>query len=200
MIRDRIKELRRVPASELRANPRNWRRHPPSQTNALRGILNDIGFADAVICRETSEGLELIDGHLRQEVMGDQKVPVLIVDVTAEEADKLLVTLDPLAMMAQNDQDRLLEVLTTINFEDKAVDDMLEALVNGERMPLPDWSYQEGPSDVDIINRAAELGEHYAEKGTGHLSEMLDLVCPSCGEEFSIQRQELLKDYPNTDS
>ena len=28
---DRIKELRRVPASQLRANPSNWRKHPPSQ-------------------------------------------------------------------------------------------------------------------------------------------------------------------------
>ena len=62
----------------------------------MRGILEDIGFADAMIARETPDGLELIDGHLRQEVMGDQPVPVLIVDVTEEEADKMLLTLDPL--------------------------------------------------------------------------------------------------------
>ena len=96
-MKDRVKELRRVPASELRANPKNWRRHPPSQEAALRGVLEDIGFADAVIARETADGLELIDGHLRQEVMGDQSIPVLIVDVTEEEADKILLTHDPLA-------------------------------------------------------------------------------------------------------
>jgi len=137
-MKDRVKELRRVPASELRANPKNWRRHPPSQEAALRGVLEDIGFADAVIARETEDGLELIDGHLRQEVMGDQVVPVLIVDVTEEEADKMLLTYDPLAMMAHADQDQLLHLLRDTQFADKAVNDMLEALANGERLPMPD--------------------------------------------------------------
>ena len=99
-IRDRVKELRRVPASQLLEHPRNWRRHPEAQSAAMRGVLAEIGFADAVIARETPDGLMLIDGHLRRDVMGDQEVPVLVVDVTAEEADKMLLTLDPLAMMA----------------------------------------------------------------------------------------------------
>ena len=73
-MRDRVKELRRVPASELRANPKNWRCHPPSQEAALRGVLEDIGFADAVIARETPDGLELIDGHLRWQASGDEMI------------------------------------------------------------------------------------------------------------------------------
>jgi hypothetical protein len=137
-MKDRVKELRRVPASELRANPKNWRRHPPAQKAALEGVLADIGFADVVIARETEDGLELIDGHLRQEVMGDQSIPVLIVDVTEEEADKMLLTLDPLAMMAHADTDQLLELLRDNPFESQAVFDMLEALVNGERDVMPD--------------------------------------------------------------
>ena len=128
-MRDRVKELRRVPASELRANPKNWRRHPPAQEAALRGVLEDIGFADAMIARETEDGLELIDGHLRKEVMGDQPVPVLIVDVTEEEADKMLLTLDPLAMMANADQDQFLALLQNAEFESQAIFDMLGALV-----------------------------------------------------------------------
>ena len=81
-IRDRVIELRKVPASDLIENPRNWRKHPPSQRSAMAGALNEIGLADAVIARETPEGLQLIDGHLRQEVMGDALVPVLVVDLT----------------------------------------------------------------------------------------------------------------------
>ena len=65
-IRDRIKELRRVPASELMPNPKNWRLHPASQENALRSVLADIGFADVAIARETADGLMLIDGILGQ--------------------------------------------------------------------------------------------------------------------------------------
>ena len=41
LIRDRIVELRRVKASQLRPNPRNWRTHPAAQQDALRGLLAD---------------------------------------------------------------------------------------------------------------------------------------------------------------
>jgi hypothetical protein len=72
--------------------------------------------------------------------MGDQPVPVLIVDVTEEEADKMLLTHDPLAMMAHADTDQLLNLLRDTQFESKAVNDMLEALANGERDVMPDWA------------------------------------------------------------
>jgi hypothetical protein len=137
-IQDRIKELRRVPASELRANPKNWRRHPQVQHDALAGILQEIGFADAVIARDTPDGLELIDGHLRQEIMGNQPIPVLVVDVTEAEADKLLATIDPLAAMAQTDQQQLQELLQTTQFASQAVSDMLEVLASEEPFQMPD--------------------------------------------------------------
>jgi hypothetical protein len=35
-IRDRIKEFRRVQAKDLVPNPKNWRRHPAAQVEALR--------------------------------------------------------------------------------------------------------------------------------------------------------------------
>jgi hypothetical protein len=128
-MRDRVKELRRVPASELRANPKNWRRHPPAQKAALEGVLEDIGFADVVIARETDDGLELIDGHLRQEVMGDQDIPVLIVDVTEEEADKMLLTLDPLAMMAEADHQALRALMEDLTIPSSSVREMLAELI-----------------------------------------------------------------------
>ena len=50
-IRDRIKELRRVPAANLRPNPRNWRTHPAEQQDALRGLLAEVGYAGALLAR-----------------------------------------------------------------------------------------------------------------------------------------------------
>ena len=66
--RDRIVELRRVPASELIPSPLNWRRHPKAQREALRTMLDRVGYVDAVIARKTSDGLVLIDGHLRADL------------------------------------------------------------------------------------------------------------------------------------
>tara|TARA_Y100000310_G_scaffold251998_2_gene258648 strand:- start:5677 stop:6195 length:519 start_codon:yes stop_codon:yes gene_type:complete len=160
--RDRIKELRRVPASELRANPKNWRVHPTAQVAAMKGVLAEIGFANAVIARETPGGLELIDGHLRQEIMGDQLVPVLVVDVTGAEADKLLLTLDPLASLADADADRLHALLEGVTFKDKAVLEMLAGLDG----VVPDFQ----PVGVEDQSR---------------LDEKSKVICPNCGNEFA---------------
>ena len=115
-IRDRVRELRRVTAKELRPNPRNWRTHPKAQQEVLRGLLAEVGYADALLARELEDGtLELIDGHLRAEVTPDMQVPVLVLDVNEEEAGKILATLDPLAAMATTDGAKLEELLRSIS-------------------------------------------------------------------------------------
>ena len=103
-IRDRITELRRVRADQLRPNPRNWRTHPPEQRDAMRGVLSEIGYADALLARPLADGtLELIDGHLRAETTPEAEVPVLVLDLDDQEAAKLLAVLDPLAGLALAD-------------------------------------------------------------------------------------------------
>ena len=128
-IRDRIKELRRVPASELLPNPKNWRTHPVAQQDALRGVLAEVGYADALIARETPEGLMLVDGHLRAETTPDADVPVLVLDIDEAEADLMLATLDPLAAMAGRDEERLTELLATVSSDNQAVADMLNSMM-----------------------------------------------------------------------
>ena len=203
-MRDRVKELRRVPASELLANPKNWRLHPPAQVAAMRGVLQEIGFADAMIARETPDGLELIDGHLRRDVVGDQEVPVLVVDVNQEEADKLLLTVDPLAMMAQADTDQLLDLLQGIEFEDKAVGDMLEALANGETEPLPDLAKKPLSTDAPEweIDQAEELLIKWGTK-RGQVWQLGKhrIMCGDCTspEDKAILFGDIIPDFILTD-
>jgi hypothetical protein len=128
-IRDRIKELRRVPAGELRPNPRNWRLHPPAQQDALRGVLAEVGYADALLARELPDGtLMLIDGHLRAETTPDAVVPVLILDVDEQEADKILLTHDPLAGMATIADVHLQSLLADVQTESSAVRGLLDSI------------------------------------------------------------------------
>jgi len=125
-IRDRVRELRRVRAGDLIPNPKNWRRHPKAQREALRGLLREVGYADALVARELPDGrLLLIDGHLRADTTPDLIVPVLVVDLDEAEADKLLLTLDPLASMAQSDSDRIKSLLETVHTDDDAVQALL---------------------------------------------------------------------------
>jgi DNA modification methylase len=134
-IRDRIRELRRVPARTLLPNPKNWRRHSKAQAEAWRGLLTQIGYAGALLVRELADGrLMLIDGHLRAQTTPEAMVPVLLLDVTEAEADLILATFDPLGAMAESDAERYSALLETARSDDQAVQDLLRRTA-GE----PEW-------------------------------------------------------------
>ena len=133
LIRDRIKDFRRVPANSLFPNPKNWRVHNNRQSNILKGILAEIGYADALLVRELSDGsLQLIDGHLRAETTPNQQVPVLVLDLNDAETDKLLATLDPLTALADTDQTMLDDLLAQIETENVAVQEFLRSLTDSD--------------------------------------------------------------------
>lgn len=167
-IRDRIKELRRVPASELRPNPKNWRKHPQAQQDALRGVLAEVGYADALLARELPDGsLMLLDGHLRAETTPEQVVPVLVLDVNEAEGDKILATLDPLAAMAEANATQLDTLLREVETGSEALAGMLDALAKDagcEWANPPEIVEDEVPEPpVDPVTKPGDLwllGEH----------------------------------------
>ena len=177
-IRDRIKELRRVKASDLLPNPKNWRTHPVAQQDALKGLLADIGYADALIARETPKGLMLIDGHLRREATPDSVVPVLVLDINEAEADKMLATLDPLAAMAERDGDALRNLIQSLDVESVAVNEMLQGLLE-EGGDIGNGS--ESGSDQVLMEQAIQLKPQ---------REYIVIMCDS-GAEFALLVEHL---------
>lgn len=197
-IRDRIKELRRVPAADLRPNPKNWRTHPPAQADALRGVLAEIGFADAAIARELPDGsLMLIDGHLRTETAGDAEIPVLVLDVSEEEADKILVTLDPLAGMAEKDAEQLAalfgdlkerqDTLAALVWPDYIMDPLLSAdwtppepgemPGKDERKDRDSASLSLTPEQREVIDAAITKCREFNEDQTITEGQCIELIC-----------------------
>lgn len=148
-IKNRIKELRYVKAKELLPNAKNWRKHPERQRAALKGVLEEIGYAGALLARETDDGkLALIDGHLRAETTPDQKVPVLVLDVTEKEANKILATLDPLAAMAETDETLLQSLLNEIESDSDGISDLLSDMFKQDDDTEIDMA--DDPEDIDI--------------------------------------------------
>jgi hypothetical protein len=130
IIRDRIKGFRRVAACELLDNAGNPRRHPQAQRDALRGILEEVGIAAALVAygSERNGGkLTLIDGHLRKQDY-DIAWPVLVLDVTDSEADLLLATRDRLTALAEYDKSKLDGLLKEVRAKSPAVVEMLKDL------------------------------------------------------------------------
>jgi hypothetical protein len=117
-IRNRIVEHIQVRAGDLLPHPLNYRRHPPSQRQALQASYEEVGFARSLLGFRRPDGkLQLIDGHLRRDLDPDMIVTVEVLDVSDEEARKLLLTLDPLAVLAESDAE-VLEKLTRITKAD----------------------------------------------------------------------------------
>jgi hypothetical protein len=101
-IRNRIKGHRRVRAGDLVRHEWNYRCHPESQKVALQAVYREVGFARSLLCYELPDGrLKLIDGHLRRDLDPDMEVEVEVLDVNEEEARALLLSIDPLALLAQ---------------------------------------------------------------------------------------------------
>lgn len=148
-IRDRIIDFRRVPASTLQPHPHNWRTHSANQRAALQTVLAEIGYADALLARETEDGsLQLIDGHLRAEITPEDDVPVLVVDLDEQEAAALLAVFDPLSSMAGVDQAQLAEVLAATDQENEALQstlaEMSQRILRDEDAPI------EPPPEIDL--------------------------------------------------
>ena len=155
--RSRVKELRHVRASDLGENPKNWRRHPQFQVDALRGALDKIGYADALIAREVEGQLVLLDGHLRAATTPDALVPVIVVDLSDSEADFLLATLDPLAALARTDGEMLKQLTSSFQLDHEALDKMLAETLRACRSIEADTARPE--AELGTVVARAQLGD-----------------------------------------
>jgi len=145
-IKDRIKELRRVPASTLIPNPKNWRTHPAKQKAALSAMLEEVGIVGALLAYETPGGLMLIDGHLRAEEVAGTDVPVIVLDVTEAEADLLMLAYDPLSAMANIDGEALRALAEEVAFDSGELEKFTKDFLEG--IPLEKLAPDEFP-EVD---------------------------------------------------
>src|SRR3990172_3889343 len=125
--RNRIKEFKYIQASQVVGNPKNWHSHGPEQMSLFKKVLGEVGFADAVLVREIEDGkYMLLDGHARLGVIGDSgTVPALVLDVSEEEGDKVLASLDPLLLMADIEDSKADELLSVDLFSDPEIRDGL---------------------------------------------------------------------------
>lgn len=118
-----------VDPRSLRANAKNWRRHPEAQRAALSGALSEVGWVGSVIVNNLSGNI--VDGHARVELAianNETKVPVVYVELTEDEESLVLATFDPISAMASTDQDALTRLIGTIKTEDDGIRDLIQQL------------------------------------------------------------------------
>jgi hypothetical protein len=171
-IRNRVVERVRMDVAGLARNARNWRRHPAGQREAMTGILADIGQVGELYAyrSERNDGkLTLIDGHLRTEIGGEWDVA--ITDLNDAEADKLLLTYDPLGAMAVPDKERLEALMRDVRTANESVATMLADLA--QRNGIAPAREDLRTSRPEIPNRFAVLIECESENQQSDLLKRL---------------------------
>lgn len=152
---------------QLLANPRNFRTHPASQTDALAGVLSEVGVVQNVIVNARTGFV--VDGHARIALAlrtGQPTIPITYVDLSEDEEAVILATLDPLAAMAGTDAAKLDDLLREVSTGDAAVQAMLDALAVEAGIVPPDFE----PVGIDE---------------QGRLDEKSKCTCPECGHVFT---------------
>lgn len=137
-IRNRIVGSDVVLATDLKANPKNWRKHPETQVSALTGVLQDVGWVQEVIVNKRT-GV-LVDGHARVEIAAarGESVPVKYVDLSDGEEALILATLDPISALAETDTDALAALLEDVNSDNEAVQSLLSQIAQDKDIVPPE--------------------------------------------------------------
>jgi hypothetical protein len=127
----------------------------------------------------------LIDGHLRAETTPDSEVPVLVLDVTEAEADKILLTLDPLAGLATADSEAVKALLAGVSTESDAVRGLLDRVAK-DASATSKRELQDPPAQID---KAAELQAKWGTE-TGQIWQIgpCRLLCGDCREKPEVGR------------
>jgi len=115
----------------LLANPFNWRIHSDYQKTVLEGALKQIGWIQQIIVNQRTG--HIIDGHLRAKLAidrGEPAVPVIYVDLTEDEEKLALATIDPIAALATTDQEKLDDILMSVEAQNEALAKFLDELAS----------------------------------------------------------------------
>jgi len=201
---NRIVRFAEVSPLELFENPDNWRVHPPAQAESLGDVLRKVGVVQSVIVNlrtgpewpdEQRNRPTLVDGHLRVRlaiVNRQPTIPVVFVDLPPNEERLILATLDPLGAMAEAGREALGSLVSSIEAlpDAPAINSLLDELARAARPPVT-----ARPQD-DMDERLREAQQRMLDRFKGRdpsiLNEFVDIVCPACGNEFSMLRGELV--------
>lgn len=130
-------------ADQLLANPFNARIHPKFQQDALSGVLDTVGWIQRVVVNRTTQ--HIIDGHLRVAlaISKGAKVPVVYVDLTEDEEALALSSFDYIGSLAAYDAEQTRTLLTSVNSDNAAIQQMLAGLAVEVGIVPPDNPYDE---------------------------------------------------------
>jgi len=187
--KNRIIETGIANPAELIANPINFRKHPKRQQEAINGSLDALGWIQNVIVNKRTG--RIIDGHLRVDqaiVHGEMAVPVQWVDLSEEEEGQALLSLDPIAAMAETNRQTMTDILKQINDTQDALAPYLEDIAKSNSIDVGDILGKEEDDPPDENEAESFLAKWGVE--SGQLWELGEhrVLCGDCTDKNHVKR------------
>jgi len=176
-----------VDPSTLTPHPLNARRHPGKQRDLMRGELGAVGFVAPLMVNVTTG--HILDGHGRTEeaIASQSNVPVVYVDLTVEEENRVVASFDPLGYVSTYDQAALDGLLGSIGTIGETMDSLLKSLA-APQINMSDLFTPTFDPDTAAWEPGSFEGAEEASKAAiqGTVREAEQVICPNCFEEFSL--------------
>ena len=115
----------------------NWKKHPSNQLNLFRKLMKEVGFVSTVLVNKRTH--HILDGHMRMGELkkrGIKKVPAVVLDVDEAMEAKIVTTFDLLGKKSSKKKSTFLELVKSINFDDKELAREFEDLIKMEELEL----------------------------------------------------------------
>ena len=174
-----------------------WR-NPRQNAQAIAAVaqsIHDYGYNSPIVV--DTENV-IIAGHTRYKALqslGWTKVACVVADLPAAKAKEYRIADNKTQELASWDTPNLIAELreigeiTDLSIYFPHVD--LDALIAETSGSAPNYAT---PSQDKINNSDAEMRNQFLEQNKQALSTMINLMCPECGNEFGVNRNDLGKE------
>jgi hypothetical protein len=181
-----------VPINEIRPYWRNPRKNEAAVDSVLQSI-QDYGYLQPIVVDKKNV---IIVGHTRYkalQILEVEEIPVVVADLPPEKAKEYRLIDNASGEIAEWDWDKLLPEMREFSDVDRVqihfpALDLDSILDDSPTAP----GYSEASQD-DIEDREHDVAETHTRRSEHAQAGYVPLVCPECGEEFAVDREDFLR-------
>jgi ParB-like chromosome segregation protein Spo0J len=168
-------------------------RNPRDNEDAVGAVaksISEYGFNSPIVA---DEKYVVIAGHTRLKaamMLGLEEVPVVIVRLSEERAKEYRIADNKTAEFSEWNMNDLVAELRELDDMSGFFPMLDVAALLAETSGAANY-VSPGQAEIDGVKRSLET--HYTEKSDEARDRYLRLICPSCGEEFYVDRREAKK-------
>ena len=165
--------IERRPIAEIRPYWRNPRKNDAAVHSLIRSI-QDYGYLQPIVVDKNNV---IIVGHTRYkalQILEVEEVPVVVADLPTEKAKEYRVVDNASGEIAEWDWEKLLPEMREFSDTDRV------------QIHFP-------ALDLDSLLDDSPTAPEHTQRSENAQAGYIPLVCPACGEEFAVDRADILR-------